>query len=294
MEQKKLTKTKKRVLLAALCIAAVALLGCFFYARINNTLQNSDIAWRYDESKNQWFVSSGKAPQCSEPFRFEQSPVEISKIDSVLMPGSYRGFNYKPHGGFGLKSVQGVANVIMPTDATLVGLTRYLEGNPSDLQYVATFESDCGIAFRFDHLHTLSPKLQKIANQTPEPKLNDTRSSPSVAFTRTKFMSGELLATRVGMPSAQLYGFDFGVYDYRKQNEISKNSKWAQIHNQYQSQEWFGVCWFDMLPVSDSSAVKQLSLVQMNTNRVTKITSDYCSNAPYTTLDTNNGEPVEG
>lgn len=286
-------------------IAALGFIGYKFVSKSserksgtspNGTSNRGDVVWAYDEGQKQWITESGKAPACQEPFKLDQTPVDMTQVNSVLMPGSYRGYNYKPHGGFGVnEATQGKVEVKMPMDATLVGLKRYYEGKPTpDLQYLLTFESDCGIAFRFDHLQTLTPELQALAEKTPEPKLDDSRSSPDDAPPRTKFKAGQVIATQVGLPSSKLYGFDFGVYDYRKPNEISKNAEWAAIHNQHTSLEWFGVCWFDMLSGSDVDKAKTLSLQQRDTRRTVKITSDYCPNAPYKTLDVNNGKPTDG
>lgn len=253
------------------------------------------ITWSFDEQKLEWVADGGTPPDCKEPFKFDAAPMDISKVTAVLMPGSYRGYSYKPHGGFGTPDdLQGKVDVKMPMDATLVGLTRYHEGEPADLQYLLTFENDCGIAFRFDHIYTLSPELQALAEKTPEPKLNDTRTSPDDAPPRTDFKSGQVIATQIGLPSMKIYGFDFGVYDYRQRNEISKNSEWAALHGDYESLEWFGVCWFDMLPGTDAETVKAASLVQRDTRRTVNIVSDYCENATYQTLDINDGKPTDG
>lgn len=259
----------------------------------NNQNATNEVSWAFDDRSNRWFVKTGSAPACHEPFQFAYSPIEKAQIASVLLPGAYRGFSYKPHGGFGTVN-NGLVAVRLPSDATLVGLTRYYEGNPADVQYMLTFETPCGIAFRFDHLHTLSPAFQQLAEQTPEPKINDTRTNPNDNPPRTKFKAGDVVATRVGMPKMQLYGFDFGVYDYRQPNEISKNSQWAAIHNQYESLDWFGVCWYGMLPGIEQSYLQQLSLQQTDTRRVVKKVSDYCAHAPYKTLDVNHGQPTDG
>ncbi len=262
---------------------------------ISSESKNSDpVKWAFNENKLEWFAQSGTPTKCKDPFVFDQTPVDIAQVTSLLMPGSYRGYNYKPHGGFRLdKSPDGKVEVKMPVDATLVGLTRYYEGNPSTLQYLLTFETDCGIAFRFDHLYTLSPDFQKIAETTPEPKKDDTRTDPNVKFNRTKFKSGDIVATAIGFPANKNFGFDFGVYDYRSQNEISKNSTWTKIHNQHQSLEWFASCWIDMLPGNDAQIAKNLSKIVVNPNKP-NIVSDLCSEAPYNTLDFNNGQPTDG
>lgn len=279
-------------------VAAVAAIGVFVVARNGGPAgQKSagEVVWEFDQQTLRWQAANGTPPACPSPFKFAQPPLDGANIQTVLLPGAYRGFSYKPHGGFGVPAATaGNVEVRMPMDATLVGLTRYLEGDPADLQYVLTFESDCGIAFRFDHLYTLAPAFQALAEQTPPPKLNDTSSSPADQPPRTKFKAGDLVATRIGLPSMGIYGFDFGVYDYRQPNEISKNPQWAALHNQYQAQEWFGVCWYDMLPGIDPQTLNNLSLQQTDTRRTVKKVSDYCAHTPYQTLDINNGRPTEG
>ena len=278
-------------------LAVVGVVGAVgflvFKSDLDNNKASDEVVWAYNDQENKWFTQEGTAPMCKNPFRFDISPVDTSVITGVLFPGSYRGFSYKPHGGFGVPE-PGKIDVKMPMDATLVGLSRYYEGTGPDLQYILTFESDCGIAFRFDHLYTLTPEFQALAEQTPEPKLNDTRASTDDNPPRTKFKSGRLVATQVGLPSMKIYGFDFGVYDYRQPNEISKNQEWAAIHNQYESLDWFGVCWFDMLPGNEPDIVKPLSMAQTDTRKTVPKISDYCSNAPHKTLEFNKGQPTDG
>ena len=252
------------------------------------------VKWAFNQNELKWFTQVGAAPKCQEPFTFDHSPADLSKIMVIGMPGAYRGYNYKPHGGMRLASTDsGNIDIKMPTDATLTGITRYYEGNPAELQYLLSFETDCGIAFRFDHIYALSPAFQAIAETTPAPKENDTRGDPNIPFARTAFKSGDLIATAVGFPRIKNFGFDFGVYDYRNRNEISKNQQWAGIHNAYQATEWYGACWLDMLPSADKARAKELAFVVINPAKP-NIISDYCSYAPHNTLDFNNGQPTDG
>jgi hypothetical protein len=259
----------------------------------NSSSSNEPVKWAFNEQKLEWFAQTGTPSTCKDPFVFDQSPVDLSKIMVIGMPGQYRGYNYKPHGGLRLTNPDsGKMDVVMPTDATLVSLTRYYENN-DDIQYLLTFETSCGIAFRFDHLHTLSPAFQAIAETTPAPKKNDTRTDPNMAFKRTDFKAGDLVATDIGFPSIKNFGFDFGAYDYRHRNTISKNQTWASIHNQYQSLDWYGTCWIDQLPGADAVKAKELAFVVVNPARP-NIISDYCDYAPHKTLDFNNGQPTDG
>ncbi len=259
-----------------------------------NEKSNEPVKWAFNEKDLKWFAQTGAAPTCKEPFVFDQTPSDVYAATVVGMPGSYRGYSYKPHGGIRYdNSKDGHIDVRMPTDATLVGLKRYYEGSPSTLQYLATFETDCGIAFRFDHLYTLTPAFQAIADTTPEPKKDDTSSDPNIPFTRTAFKSGDLVATAIGFPATKNFGYDFGVYDYRQRNEISKNTAWSAIHSQYQALEWYGVCWTDMFAPAEAAKIKQLTLTVINPAKP-NIISDYCSYAPHRTLEFNSGQPTDG
>lgn len=252
------------------------------------------VRWAFNEKTLAWYAKNGTPPRCKDPFTFDRTPLDLSQVMTIGMPGAYRGYSYKPHGGFRLTSPSsGKIDVVMPTDATLVSLTRYYEGSWPDLQYLLTFETDCGIAFRFDHLHTLSPAFQKIAETAPEPKRDDTRTDPNAPFARTAFKAGDLVATEVGFPSTKNFGFDFGTYDYRQRNTISKNAAWAALHNQYQSLEWYATCWIDMLPGADAAKAKELAFVVINPAKP-NIISDYCTYAPHRTLEFNGGKPTDG
>jgi hypothetical protein len=310
MGTKKSSQAGFHVIELVIALVVLAIIGFAGFKVFGNKSQKADqaakttqtaksgstdpVKWAFNGNEMKWFTQTGTAPACKDPFVFDQSPVDLSKILAVLMPGSYRGFSYKPHGGMRLKDPSsGKIEVRMPIDATLTGLTRYYEGEPAELQYLLTFETDCGIAFRFDHIYTLAPAFQAIAETTPKPKLNDTSSNPNLPFARTKFKSGDLVATEVGFPRIKNFGFDFGAYDHRKPNEISKNTKWANIHNKYQDTEWFGSCWIDMLPGADKAKAKELAFVVINPSKP-NIISDYCTYAPHTTLDFNGGKPTDG
>lgn len=310
MHSKKLSPDGFHVVALVLAVAVVGVVGLVGYkvssrgdkapktsaGQVRSKAAEQEVKWAFNQQKNEYFVESGTAPACKQPFVFDYTPVDLSQLNVVGMPGVYRGYSYKPHGGFRAdNSPDGHIQVKMPMDATLVGLKRYYEGSPAELQYLLTFESDCGIAFRFDHLYTLAPAFQAIANTTPEPKLNDTRSDPNAPFKRTQFKARDTIATAVGFPRVKNFGFDFGVYDYRHRNQISKNPQWAALHNQYTSLEWFGVCWFDMLPGADAAKAKELANVVLNPQKpnANKI-SDYCPQAQYKTLDFNDGRPTDG
>lgn len=256
-------------------------------------VSNPDITWSFSEQQQKWITNGPPAPDCPDPL-FANSPVDFSTVVTVLFPGQYRGYNYKPHGAFGISpGTAGQVEVKLPMDAKITGLTRYLEGSNNALQYLVTFVNDCGIEIKFDHLATLSPRLQAIAETRPAPLKDNTKSDPNNKPTPELFKGGEVIATAVGNPGIKMYGFDFGVADYRKPNDISKNEAWKAIHNTYTASEWYGVCWFDMLPGDDADTAKKMSETPTNPSRPNTV-SDYCKNAPKNTLEVNGGKPTDG
>lgn len=256
--------------------------------------------WKFNDQQQAWQIVSGSAPACKDPFTFDISPVDMTKVSAVSLPGAYRGYNYKAHGGFRLTdSTGGYAEIKMPMDAKLMHIGRYYEqvpGQDYELQYIIDFENDCGMAFRFDHLQTLSPAFQAYADKSPAPKKNDTSSDPNIPAIRKLFKAGEVVATRMGFPTARNYGFDFGVYDYRQPNEISKNKQWAAIHQTYSAQHFYGVCWLPLLPAADAAKAEAMAKDRNNYNSAKpfNLTSDYCNFAPHKTLEYNSGQPTDG
>lgn len=249
-----------------------------------NNQDSQTVRWNFNDATNRW-VPSSTPPACQNPVLPRSFIDDWSLATSVLMPGQYRGGNYKPHGGLRFDHSQASDIVVRaPLDAKLTGLTRYLESG--EIQYILTFENECGIAYKFDHLYALSDKLQAIAKTTPEPKPDDTRGYPLKQTVRVT--AGEIVATAVGHPATHNIGMDFGVYDYRSPNAISHNKRWAAIHSQYEASEWYGRCWFDMLPSTDASKVKKLPAGDQRSG----VRSDYCSNPLGNTLGVNGGQPL--
>jgi hypothetical protein len=240
----------------------------------------SPVVWTFNEKSGK-YDHSGNAPECLNPI-FSRSPVDTTKAQAVLYPGQYRGGNYKPHGGLSFAAKE--AEVVMPMDGSITGLVRYIEAD--EVQYKLSFTSPCGVVFYFDHLFTLAPQFQEIAETTPEPKVDDTRAMP--LSKPIPFKIGDVIATEVGHPKTANYGMDFGVLDLREPNSISRNSTWSEIHDTFRSSEWFGICWFDELPSADAARVKALPARDQKSG----VRSDYCANPTGTTLDVNGGKPV--
>ena len=209
--------------------------------------------------------ASAASPQSACPTPLLQTPVDLSRVTSILYPGQERGGNYKAHGGFGFdNATDNLVTVKIPLSGKITRVVRYRE--LGEVQYLFEFEGNCGVSFRFDHLRKLTSKFEAVVNAFPIKE--DTRTdlvNPPVAVT-----VGEVIATEVGFLNN--VSVDFGVYDMRQKNEASKNPAWASAHSQFPADS-YGICWFDSLPQADSVAVKLLPSRDDTHNGKT---SDYC------------------
>ena len=158
--------------------------------------------------------SAGATPPPSCPTPLLQTPVDLSKVTSILYPGQERGGNYKAHGGFGFdNATDNLVTVKIPLSGKITRVVRYKE--LGEIQYLFEFEGDGGVSFRFDHLRKLTTKFEGVVNAFPIKE--DTRTdlvNPPVPVT-----VGEVIATEVGFLNN--VSVDFGVYDMRKKNEAS-------------------------------------------------------------------------
>lgn len=212
------------------------------------------------------FSVSGTPPACPEPLL--KMPVDISKVTEILYPGQVRGGNYKPHGGFSFSNkTDNKVAVTAPLDAQLAYASRYIE--IGEVQYMLDFIHPCGFMYRFDHLKTLSPKFQAVADKLPQPKEGDSRTQPVGPGIEVK--AGEIVASEIGFSIERLIvGVDFGVYDMRSPNEVSKNSAWSSTHPY--TNERYAVCWFDLLPPEDAAKIRALPASDGQSGK----NSDYC------------------
>lgn len=227
---------------------------------------------------------SQQSTTCPDPFVFKM-PIDLSLATSILYPGQIRGGDYKAHGGFRFDGKRpSEITVTAPYDAMVIAGARYPVNG--EIQYTFDFEHPCGIRYRFGHLLTLSPKFQAIAEKFPLPEGLDSRTTqvnPSI-----EVKQGEVVATGVGLTKGGPEDFggyntflDWGVYDYRKQNEASQRSDWATLHasedpnwTTYYNSDIYqhAVCWFDWISSEDKAKVLSLRSADSQSGRA----SDYC------------------
>lgn len=230
-----------------------------------NAASDDDVTWDFNGKK---WEADGTPPNCPEPLELK-SPVDLGLATSILYPGQTRSGDYKPHGGFGFADGTN-ADVAVTTslDAQLTRASRYIQ--EGETQYLFDFINSCGIAYRFDHLLTLTPKFQAIADSLPAAKVDDSRMtpvSPAVAI-----LAGETVATAVGFPRSGSTQLDFGVYDLRQTNAASKDPAWAAQNADDREQAPYAVCWFDLLAAADQARVRSLPPEDSQNGS----TSDYC------------------
>lgn len=232
--------------------------------------------WRsLPASTNEAFQTAENSERtaCPEPFIFSL-PIDINKVTSVLYPGQLRGGEYKAHGGFRFEnSLPENILVTAPIDAKVIAGARY-PVNTGDTQYTFDFEHPCGVRYRLGHLLTLSPKFQKIAEKFPMPKGLDSRTTQ--VYPPIEVKKGEVIATAVGMTkngtskNGTNTFLDWGVYDYRKKNDASKDSVWVASHASEIYQ--YAVCWFNWITKEDREKVLALPSSDSQSGKM----SDYC------------------
>lgn len=231
--------------------------------------ERSRVTW---SSNGQSWQPDGTPPSCDEPL-LAQSPTDLTKATHILSPGQTRTGGYKPHGGFrfdGMKNNE--ISVVAPLDAYVTRGSRYYEAG--EVQYMFDFVASCGIMYRVDHLLTLSPAFQALAEKMPEPMPDDSRTmsfDPPVAVTQ-----GDVIATAVGFEKLNGTGntsFDFGVYDLRQKNKAAQNASWVSQHQQELELAAHAICWFDKFPAADNARIQQVLAKDTQSSRE----SDYCA-----------------
>lgn len=221
------------------------------------------ISWTMTDDGN--YQPSDTPPDCPSPLILEP-PTDLSRVVSILYPGQIRGGDYKPHGGLRFADGANDAVITAPMDASVIDGSRYLESG--EVQYLFDFVNSCGIKYRFDHLRTLSAPFVALAEKFPEAKDNDSRTT--LINSPMEIKAGETIATAVGFFNSGNAGFDFGVYDLRKFNDVSENTTFREANADDRDQAWHALCWFDLFLSSDEATVRNIPATANNSQ------SDYC------------------
>lgn len=226
-------------------------------------LPGQGLGWTYAGIGPDW-TPIGNPPACPSPLT---PPVDFSTVSGLLYPGQTRGGNYKAHGGFRFDATGNSVSVTIPLDAYLMSGSRYIE--MGEVQYLLFFLTPCGIMYRFDHLHDLTPALMaKLNSLLPEPKVDDSRTTsidPPISF-----HTGDAVATVVGFVGTRNASLDFGVYDMRTRNSASQNAAWSARHYDFYAQH--AVCWLDWFTPAQSALLHGLPGADYQNGK----TSDFC------------------
>lgn len=249
------------LIILIIVLAIIGAAGYFLFSR----QKNNDTP----QSANKTIKINNTYQSCPDPIL--KTPVDITKVTSILYPGQTRGGNYKPHGGFRLdNSSSNSVEVKAPMDAKLIAGSRYIE--QGEEQILLDFQSGCGVNYRFDHLSVVSPTIQKAVDKLPAAKPDDSRTTNFSDQVSVK--AGDVIATAVGFEKTKNIAFDFGVYDTRQPNKASKDAAYKAVHPDLENNEQlkFAVCWLDFFTVSESKTLRALPAA----DQVSGKTSDYC------------------
>jgi hypothetical protein len=213
------------------------------------------------------------APDCpAQPML--KAPADLSKVTSVLYPGQTRGgTSYKPHGGLRFDTTKdNTITVTAPMDGYVINGTRFIVDRGTEIQYGFSIMNNCGVMNTLGHLRELSPDLQKVADTFPEA----TMSSATQNINPPLYVKqGDVLATKVGTLGDHNTFFDWGVTDYRQQNEASKSQAYQSAHGENNGKDtaWYAVCWLtDWLPASNQATLAKLPAGDSGSGK----NSDYC------------------
>lgn len=231
------------------------------------TTQNTDssVSWSMDGSE---WKASGTPPKCADPLSIP-SPADINKATAILYPGQYRGSDYKPHGGMRFDgSANDEITVTAPLDAEVYKASRYIE--QGEVQYLFALIAPCGIMYKFDHLLTLAPAFQSLADKLPQPTDGDSRTTNFDP--RPQVKAGDIVATAIGFKKTDNVGFDFGVYDLRTKNTAYESDSWKAEHQNDNEYAPYAICWLDYLAGGAKTIAKSLPAG----DGVNGKTSDYC------------------
>ena len=225
----------------------------------------SPAKWSHD---GKVWKANGTPLACPDPLTIA-TPVDISLATAILYPGQTRGTDYKPHGGFIFNgSINSDITVKVPIDAQLDKGSRYIE--QGETQYYFVFIAPCGLMYKFDHLLTLSSQFQAYADKLPEAKPDDSRTTKFAPAIYVK--KDDVVAPAVGFKNTKNVSVDFGVYDIRQPNAVSKTADWQQKHPNDNEFGAYGICWLDILSSKDAATAKALP----GGDGVMGKTSDYC------------------
>lgn len=234
-----------------------------------NTADNRPF-WHYADGKMRW-AREGSPPPCQEPLILG-SPVDLNLVQGILYPGQVRGDgpeDFKPHGGFQLKAGNTSVELRAPMDGYLTSVAKFTD--EFGLHYSLIFQHPCGIQFGGGHWGALPSDIQAIMGKIPLKAYGDSRTEEIIPPYFVK--KGQIIVTGLQeKANPERPGFDWGVADYRQENEVSKNERFRDLYGAHPWNTYYGVCWIDLLPADQKPIVKSFPGVDMKSGKY----SEYC------------------
>jgi hypothetical protein len=219
------------------------------------------VTWNYDRDEFRWWASE-KPPACPEPLVL-QAPVDLDLVTSILYPGQMRGGDFKPHGGFRTDGTDGPVEVTAPLEGYVWRVAKF--NDSAGIHYMFDIQHPCGIMYRLGHLSAVPPKLEKIFDGFPQRDFGDSRTEQ----VEPVFIGlGEVIVT----DTQEGTGFDWGVYDLRRENDAASDPAFREAHEDEAEQAFHALCWLDYLPADQQAIVKSLP----GADGVSGKNSDYC------------------
>ncbi|MBI4154276.1 hypothetical protein HY501_02990 [Candidatus Woesearchaeota archaeon] len=226
---------------------------------VNPAPHNLIVRWEFRDGK---WAANGEPPACPTQIVL-QAPVNLGIVASILYPGQERGGDFKPHGGFRTDGASGPVEVRAPLEGYVWRAARFMD--EAGIHYMFDIQHPCGIMYRLGHLGAVPPKFQAIADALPERGFADSRTT----IVDPVFVElGETIATDTQGST----GFDWGVYDLRKENQASQIPSFREAHKEKQDQAFYAVCWLNWLPGDQQEILKSLP----GGDGISGKTSDYC------------------
>ena len=175
---------------------------------------------------------------------FTSHLTDLERIEYIVPWGTVQNGNLKNHSYLHIRGGGGNVGVAVhaPVDSHLIAAARYRERGSGSDEYMLLFQVSCEVAYKLDHIDTLSPKLAAALGDL-ESKRDDTRTTrvrPTVPLA-----AGDVIGYTNG--TRQAGSWDFGVYSLVAANQLPDRLK-THTKRPEGSQYRYAVCPFAFFP----------------------------------------------
>ncbi len=222
------------------------------------TQNSGPVRWDY---KNGKWIPTREPPACPEPLVLKV-PVDLERVTGILYPGQVRSEDFKPHGGFATNG-QGADVVRAPLQGYIKDVAYFTD--EFGVHYMYDIQHECGIMVRIGHLGAVPDKFQAVFDTANK---RGYRDSVTMEVQSVLVEAGEIIATN----SQTGKGFDFGMYDLRKENQAAQDLAFREAHADEAGQAYYALCWLDWFTEEESKKLKALPGVDWKSGKE----SAYC------------------